>query len=414
MFRNLHEMKQALDEQFVLDRGQVIAIPEGKPNPAAVDALARNAVFNPDPTLRAHLRRCLRSAATCRGVSSRSIQSTVEVQARRPQGVVLAVRLGGHCYDLMRLVMRSARQQGVGAVVFEQGWTGQSPWEFSALLSAAALREQWPTPLFMRCCLPPMASDLLPGGQDLDALEERLALSAGADFHNLVLRVSPAAMLRERSRKELCRLLRQARQEGMAVSLRVEEPGSEDSEELLRALSIATEEVHPLLLALSPGCRSWPAERLRDWVHHAHAQGVSLSGPKSPSLLELPPHRPVLECRVDFQWAQRIVMGQEFSKELRKEVLSWLRSAAPRGPYVDDSTLLDRHEFQALGHLDFHMWDLEELPRFRQDVQDELAHLFQVLQVDGAAIHQPQRPEQLPVQPHPPLADWNTESPGLL
>jgi|GEM_PF-2311780 len=414
MFRSLDEMKAALDEQFVLDRGQVIGFPAGKPGPGAVDAFARNAVFNPDPTLRAHLRRCLRSAAAHRGMRSASIADSVERLSRPWGGALLAVRLGGHCYDLMRLVMRAARCAGSAGLVFEQGWLGQSPWEFSALLSAAALREEWPAPLYMRCCLPPLASDLLPGGLDLDSLEERLTVAAGADFHNLTLRISPAGLLRERSRGELRRLLRQARQEGMAVNLRVEDPGVEDGDELMRALAIATEEAPPLLLALPSRAQLWPTARQRNWVLASGARGLSMSGATAEEQSALPPRTPVLECRVDFQWARRIVMSDEYNRFKRRELLAWLRSAASSSASVDDATLLQRHEFQALGHLDFHLWDLEELPRFREETLAQLEHLHQALQPGTAPGTTPHGESPSPGTPPPAPTLWEEDRPGLL
>lgn len=380
MFRNLEEMRQALGDPFSLEQGLVTAIRRDRLQPCAVDAFARNAVFNPDPTIRAHLRRALRSAAACRGMVSRSLERPVEEMSQRRTGCLLALRLGGHCYDLMRLVMRAARAHGMADIVFEQGWAGQSPWEFSALLSAAALREEWDTPLTMRCCLPPLASDLLPGGLDLESLEERLAQASSADFHTVCLRISPAGLVRTRSRNELKVLMRLARQHGMSINLRIQDPGREDGEELLRALAIATDEVRPLLLALPFEAQEWPPDRRRSWLDLTGARGVSLCGADAGEVLARPPLRPVLECRVDFHWARRIVLSQEFNHATRKDLMAWLRSAEPPFPFVDDATLLQRHEFQALGHLDFQLWDLEELPLMRESSLAELSQVFKTLQ----------------------------------
>ena len=413
MFRSLNEMKTALDEQFTLDRGQVSGFRKEGLQPSAVDAFARNAVFNPDPTLRTHLRRALRSAAAFRGVASRTLQNPVEHLSHRQDGCLLTLRLGGHCYDLMRLVMRAARSHGVAGLVFEQGWAGQSPWEFSALLSAAALREEWATPLYMRCCLPPLASDLLPGGLDPDSLEERLAQAANAEFHNVCLRISPAGLLRARSRDELKALMRLARREGMSVNLRVQDPGHEDGEELLRAQAIATDEVQPLLLALPHTAQEWAPERRRTWLQATGALGISISGPTAPEVLARPPLRPVLECRVDFRWVERIVLAPEFSKATRSQLLPWLRSFDAPSHLVDDHDLLRRHEFKALGHLDFQLWDLEGLPRMREESIAELGRVFHALR-----LATPESPSGPPdhAGPSAPLSTttWEKEFPGLL
>lgn len=379
MYRNLEEMRASLEEHLVLEQGQVAGFRREELPPGAVDAFARNAIFNPDPTVRTHLRQALRGAAAWRGIASRSLDKALAEAAERPEGVLLAVRLGGHCYDLARLVLRSARARGVAGLVFEQGWAGQSPWEFSALLAAAALRERWNAPLFLRCGLPALASDLLPGGQDGEALGDQLATAVAADFHNLTLRVSPAGLARSRSHGELRLLLAAAGERGMTVSLRVDEPAAEpggDSQEVLQALRRLAAEGSPALLTLSEAALSWPAARAALWREAAGARGLALSGLRPPQLLELDLPRTVLEVRAEFDWAERIVMHPEFRGEHRRELFAWLRGSRQGGLSMTDSALLRSFEYQALGHFEFELWDLDDMPGFREDFMGMLDRLY--------------------------------------
>lgn len=379
MYRDLEDMRQSLAQILTLENGVVTGFVGDSLPPGAVDALARNAVFHPDPTIRTQLRQVLRSAAAFRG-----IRLTALGDPPPGHGVRLAVRLGGHCYDLARLVLRSAGARGVGGLVFEQGWAGQSPWEFSALLAAAALRENWRFPLLLRCGLPPLASDLLPGGEDVEALGDRLATAARAELANVTLRVSPAGLLRPRSHGEVLSLLRQARELKQAVSLRIQEPDAEAQADaaLLDAVVGLSRDQAPRLLTLGSGARHWPAERLAAWRQAAGGAGLALSGLDPASVLD-PESAPLPagleELRVDFDWATRIVLHGEFLAERRREVLGWLRGHRPDTATLTDAQLLAQHEYQALGHFEFELWDLDRMPSFRTDFMAMLNQLYTVL-----------------------------------
>lgn len=387
MFRDLDDMRRSLAHIVLLEEGRVAGFHAEEPPPGAVDALARNAVFNPDPTIRTQLRQVLRSAAACKGIRLASLEPWPDCGVDG-NGVRLAVRLGGHCYDLARLVLRSAHRRGVEGLVFEQGWAGQSPWEFSALLAAAALREHWQKPLYLRCGLPPLASDLLPGGEDGEALEERLATAASAELSNVTLRISPAGLLRTRSHGELRALLRLARERGLGVSLRVEEPDprSDGDDVLLSALRQLAREHPPLLLTLAGSARTWSGGRREAWLAAAGAQGLAYSGLSPADLLDSASpaalqSQQLREVRVDFDWATRIVMHPEFLAERRRELLGWLRGHRPGSLPLADESLLRTFEYQALGHFEFELWDLDRMPAFREDFMGMLDRLYTTLRL---------------------------------
>jgi hypothetical protein len=383
MYRDLDDMRRSLDQHLLFDeRGRVSGFRQEELAPGAVDAFARNAIFNPDPTVRTQMRQMLRSAAAWRGIRSSSLDGTLAELGRRPQGVLLAVRLGGHCYDLARLVLRSAKARGVAGLVFEQGWAGQSPWEFSALMCAAALREHWQAPLFLRCCLPPLASDLLPGGMDSEALDDQLATALGAGFLNLTLRISPAGLLRSRSHGELRQLLKAAREGRMAISLRVDEPAAETGDDpaaVVQALRRLGAEGAITLLTVSGDSEGWSAGQAESWMTAAGARGLALSGVLPSGFLSGALARPVLEVRPEFEWAERIVMHPEFRGEHRRKVLAWLRGSRQGALPMTDSALLRDFEYQALGHFEFELWDLDGMPSFRDEFMSMLGNLYERL-----------------------------------
>jgi hypothetical protein len=121
----------------------------------------------------------------------------------------------------------------------------------------------------------------------------------------------------------------------------------------------------------------------------------------------------VLECRVDFRWVERIVLAPEFSHATRNKLMAWLRSFDAPTPFVDDHELLRSHEFKALGHLDFQLWDLEGLPQMREASLAELGRVFHALRL--AAPESPSGPLDH-AGPSAPLSTttWEKEFPGLL
>ena len=122
MFRSLEEMHEALESRFRLNADQVLEVLRPPELCSGImDALARNAVFNENPTIRTHLRRVVRSAARQLGIRSRSLKGLHEhLWGGKFQGQALTViRLGGPCYDLARCVFRAALAVETAGIVFE-------------------------------------------------------------------------------------------------------------------------------------------------------------------------------------------------------------------------------------------------------------------------------------------------------
>jgi hypothetical protein len=84
---------------------------------------------------------------------------------------------------------------------------------------------------------------------------------------------------------------------------------------------------------------------------------------------------------VNFDWATRIVMHPEFLADRRRELLGWLRCHRPDSLPLTDASLLHRYEYQALGHFEFELWDLDRMPSFRTDFMNMLDHLYGALRL---------------------------------
>lgn len=123
----------------------------------AVDWLVYNAVFNSDKEIKANCRWIIKAGALASGIKSASIQALYEAMGRGEVGgfTVPAVNIRGLAYDTARALFRSALKNKAGAFIFEiakseMGYTDQSPFEYTTVILAAALREGYKGPVFIQ------------------------------------------------------------------------------------------------------------------------------------------------------------------------------------------------------------------------------------------------------------------------
>jgi len=122
-----------------------------------LDSLTATAIFAPEPGTRDMARAIIRTAAAACGIHSASIQDLYDVRGRGECTgfTVPAINIRGLTYDTARAVFRAARRHDTGAVILEIarseiGYTQQRPAEYTAVVTAAALREDWNGPLFIQ------------------------------------------------------------------------------------------------------------------------------------------------------------------------------------------------------------------------------------------------------------------------
>ncbi len=122
-----------------------------------IDALIKQAVFEPDPQKQKDQFRVIRQAASDRGIYPASIQSLYEAAGKGQFNkiTVPAINIRMLTYDVARAVFRAAIKDKVGALSFEIarseiGYTKQSPAEYTAGVMAAAIKEGFRGPVFIQ------------------------------------------------------------------------------------------------------------------------------------------------------------------------------------------------------------------------------------------------------------------------
>jgi len=127
------------------------------PSSANIDALIKQAVFEPDPAKKAEFFRAIRQAALDLGIYPASIQSLYEAAGKGQftKITVPAINIRMLTYDVACAVFRAAQKDKVGALTFEIarseiGYTKQSPMEYSACILAAAIKEGHRGPVFIQ------------------------------------------------------------------------------------------------------------------------------------------------------------------------------------------------------------------------------------------------------------------------
>lgn len=123
----------------------------------AMDWLVYNAVFNDNKDVKANCRRLIKAAAASLGTGPASIQGLYEAMGRGECSgfTVPAVNVRGLTYDTAKALFRSALKNKAGAFIFEiakseMGYTDQSPYEYAAVVIAAAVKEGYKGPIFIQ------------------------------------------------------------------------------------------------------------------------------------------------------------------------------------------------------------------------------------------------------------------------
>ena len=162
----------------------------------AMDRLVERAMFGGDGET-ATARRVIRELARLQGLLPASIQSLYEAMGRGEAGgfTTPALNLRGLTYDAARAAVRAMRRLEAGPVVFELArsemeYAMQSPAEYAAVVTAAALREGATGPLFIQGDhFQVKAAKFRAGGgsraAEIRALEELVRDAIRAGFYNI-------------------------------------------------------------------------------------------------------------------------------------------------------------------------------------------------------------------------------------
>ncbi|MGH9442435.1 MAG: class II fructose-bisphosphate aldolase [Thermoanaerobaculia bacterium] len=137
-------------------RNKSPALAELRYGESTVDTLAWTAVFGSEAE-KSEARATIRRLSAARSILPASIVSLYDARGRGEVGgfTVPALNLRTLTYDSARAVFRTARKLAAGAFIFEIarseiGYTAQRPAEYTAVVLAAALREDWSGPVFLQ------------------------------------------------------------------------------------------------------------------------------------------------------------------------------------------------------------------------------------------------------------------------
>lgn len=157
IFKNSDQLKQGIEGVLGIDGHVVTVLDESKLRNTLIDDLVYTAVFCSDSGTKEAARWLIRRAGVSLGIISSSIQSLYEAMGRKEVVgfTVPAINLRGITYYSAQAVFRAAVKDNVGALIFEIarseiGYTEQRPDEYTAAVTAAAIKTGFRGPLFLQ------------------------------------------------------------------------------------------------------------------------------------------------------------------------------------------------------------------------------------------------------------------------
>lgn len=153
---NIQQLRAAWQGILAVDGNNVKVLDEEKLRTELIDTLIYTAVFG-SPAETAAARWLIGRAAAALGILPASIQPLYEAMGRGEVAgfTVPAINIRGLTYDVAQAALRAAMKENVGAVLFEIarseiGYTYQRPAEYTAAVTAAAIKTGYRGPLFLQ------------------------------------------------------------------------------------------------------------------------------------------------------------------------------------------------------------------------------------------------------------------------
>ncbi len=157
IYENKDQLKKGCESILACDGGDVRVLDEGRFQSKLIDDLIYTVVFSPDPGVKEAAGFLIRRGAAALGVMSASIQSLYEAMGRKEVSgfTVPAINIRGITYDVAQAVFRAAIKGNVGPVIFEIArseidYTQQRPFEYTCVITAAAVKAGWRGPVFLQ------------------------------------------------------------------------------------------------------------------------------------------------------------------------------------------------------------------------------------------------------------------------
>ncbi|HOP34739.1 MAG TPA: class II fructose-bisphosphate aldolase [Syntrophales bacterium] len=155
--KNRESLLGAVGDILDVKDEEVRVLDEGKLRKEGIDGLIYTAALSPDEDLKALCRWIIRRAGASLGILPASIQTLYDAMGRKDVTgfTVPAINLRGITYQAAQAVFRAALKQDVGPFIFEIarseiGYTYQRPAEYTAAVTAAAIRTGYRGPIFLQ------------------------------------------------------------------------------------------------------------------------------------------------------------------------------------------------------------------------------------------------------------------------
>ncbi|MDD5475868.1 MAG: class II fructose-bisphosphate aldolase [Syntrophales bacterium] len=155
--KTIDEFKKMTERVLKLEEDRITVLDETRLREVLVDDLAYSLVLSPSPEVRESAAWTLRMAGASLGILSSSIQPLYEAMGSGAVSgfTVPAINIRGITYHCAQAVFRAAMAMNAGAIIFEIarseiGYTNQRPAEYTAAVTAAAIKAGYRGPLFMQ------------------------------------------------------------------------------------------------------------------------------------------------------------------------------------------------------------------------------------------------------------------------
>ena len=437
-------LDQIRDAVNVSERGVEI-VDEENFRASAIDRLAHAAALEQDEDARDTARWVIGEAARQLGVAPASIHELYMARGRGEVSgfTVPAMNIRAATYDTGRALFAAARELEVGALILEIarseiGYTDQRPSEYVAVLTAAAVKENWHGPLFVQGDHFQLNAKKFKADPDteMQAVKDIIREAMHAGFYNIDVDTSTLVDLEQqgldaqqqtnyRLSAELTAYIRHYQPEGVTVSVggEIGEVGTENStpEELraymdgynrelrrladhegqemagLAKISVQSGTTHggTVLPDGSIADVAIDFETLRSLSEIAR-QEYGMSGAVQHGASTLPesafgrfPQVETAEIHLATNFQNIFYDHPAFPEELRGRMYEHCRVNFPdeRKPSDTEEQFIYKARKKALGAFKRDLWELPEATRaqIRDTLRDQFAFLFRQLQVNGTA-----------------------------
>lgn len=207
--------------------------------PVDVEKIVMDLIMSDDMNVKKTLAKKILDMAYKKGIYPSSIHELYMARGRNEYTgtTIPAMNLRSMTYDLARAVFRVAKRNNSGAFIFEiakseMGYTNQPPVEYSSVILAAAIKENWTGPVFIQgdhiqANAKKYAED---PQKELDALKALIADAVANGFYNIDIDTSTLVDLSKPSLKKqqynnyiacakLTHFIRQIQPRGIMVSV---------------------------------------------------------------------------------------------------------------------------------------------------------------------------------------------------